>query len=161
MEQAIGNYESLIEPIIKMHSVFKGMKLRVYSCNHRTYKYYGGRGIKICDEWLQDEKAFIKWGIENGYEKGLQIDRIDVNGDYKPSNCRWVTSSHNQINKRPLNNKTGFTGVTFNYTSQRFTTRIRVEGKRIHLGSYETAVKAAKAYDEYIIKNNLDQPLNF
>lgn len=137
------------------------MKERVVNRNHKHYKHYGGRGIEICNEWLEDYKAFIKWGIESGYKKGLQIDRIDVNGNYEPSNCRWVSRQQNNTNRRPLKNKTGFTGIRFHSISKKFVARIRVNGKRTYVGRYETAIEAAKAYDEYIIKNNLDQPLNF
>ena len=78
----------------------------IYRCtnpSHRNYRYYGGRGIKICDEWLNDKESFYKWAINNGYKEGLQIDRIDTNGDYEPSNCRWTTSKQNCNNRR--NNK--------------------------------------------------------
>ena len=64
------------------------------------YKRYGGRGIKICDEWLNDKESFYQWAINNGYKEGLQIDRIDNNGNYEPSNCRWVTFKQNNNNRR-------------------------------------------------------------
>lgn len=74
-------------------------------CGHRNYvhkfsKYYADRGIKVCEEWLKDNKKFFKWAFENGYKDNLQIDRIDPNKGYSPDNCRWVTAKENQANRR-------------------------------------------------------------
>ena len=63
------------------------------------YERYGGRGISVCAEWHKAEN-FIKWALENGYKKWLQIDRIDNNGNYCPDNCRWVTAKQNSRNRR-------------------------------------------------------------
>ena len=71
------------------------MKARCYNKSCCNYKYYGARGIKICDEWLGKDgfNNFLKWSIDNGFKKELSIDRINNNGDYKPNNCRWTTKS--------------------------------------------------------------------
>ena len=82
-----------------LYSVWKSMKERCLNPNSMSYYRYGGRGIKICDEWLNSSFSFIKWGIENGYKRGLQIDRRDNDGNYEPSNCRWVTPKENANNK--------------------------------------------------------------
>lgn len=66
----------------------------------KAYKDYGGRGISICEEWRKDFQKFYDWSMENGYKKGLQIDRINNDGNYEPSNCRWVTRIVNANNKR-------------------------------------------------------------
>lgn len=79
---------------------YRSMKSRCYDPKDRNYKNYGGRGICICDEWLKDKEAFIKWALDNGYEKGKSIDRIDVDGNYEPSNCRWATISEQARNTR-------------------------------------------------------------
>lgn len=84
--------------------VWKGMKNRCNNPNYEHYHNYGGRGIVVCDEW-KSLRAFYEWAINNGYERGLQIDRKDVNGNYEPSNCRWVTpkvNSQNKTNNKPL-----------------------------------------------------------
>jgi len=65
----------------------------------KNYNHYGGRGITVCEEW-HDSSTFINWALNNGYEKKLTIDRIDVNGNYEPSNCRWVDYKTQDRNKR-------------------------------------------------------------
>ena len=76
------------------------MKQRCYNPNSQNYCNYGKRGIIICDEWRYDFNKFQEWSLNNGYKEGLTIDRIDVNGDYEPNNCRWVTQLIQQRNKR-------------------------------------------------------------
>lgn len=84
----------------KLYRIYAHMKERCYSENSQDYEYYGGRGIKICDEWLLDFENFYQWAINSGYTEGLTIDRIDVNGNYEPSNCRWTTMKKQNNNKR-------------------------------------------------------------
>jgi hypothetical protein len=76
------------------------MKMRCYNENNNDFKYYGGRNIKICNEWLNDFKVFREWAINNGYKEGLSIDRIDVNGNYEPNNCQWIELSKQARNRR-------------------------------------------------------------
>lgn len=83
----------------RLYRIWLSMKNRCENSNRPKYKDYGGRGISVCEEW-HDAKTFCKWALENGYEEGLQIDRIDVNGNYEPSNCRWVTPKENSRNRR-------------------------------------------------------------
>lgn len=83
----------------KIHGLWKGIKSRCFNKNHIHYDKYGGRGITICDKWLLFEN-FYDWAIKNGYKEGLSIDRIDNNGNYEPSNCRWTTQKEQNSNKR-------------------------------------------------------------
>lgn len=84
----------------RVYSAWHHMKQRCYSPNCKAYKDYGGRGIKICSEWLEDFRSFYNWAINSGYKEDLTIDRIDVNGNYEPSNCRWVDDFTQRRNKR-------------------------------------------------------------
>ena len=83
----------------KLYGIWSGMKSRCKNPNDNKYRYYGSRGISVCDEW-ENFEPFLEWSIDNGYTKGLSIDRIDVNGNYEPSNCRWTTMKEQQNNKR-------------------------------------------------------------
>lgn len=78
-----------------LYKIFKGIRDRCYNKNNKEYHVYGGKGIKICNEWLNDRMNFVQWSLENGYKDGLSIDRIDSNKDYCPENCRWITRSLN------------------------------------------------------------------
>ena len=83
----------------KLYHTWTGIKYRCYNTNCKDYKHYGARGIKMCDEWLHDFLAFKNWCLNNGYEEELTIDRIDVNGNYEPTNCRWATIAEQNRNK--------------------------------------------------------------
>ena len=84
----------------RLYGIYCGMKARCYNKNRKSYKDYGGRGIKVCDEWLNDFEAFRNWAFKNGYSNDLSIDRIDNDGDYEPDNCRWVNRKQQNRNKR-------------------------------------------------------------
>lgn len=91
----------------RLYKVFEGMKKRCYDEKEPTYKYYGAKGITICSEWLEDFKKFYEWAVFQGYDESLPrgqqtIDRIDVNGNYSPKNCRLITIAEQQRNKGNL-----------------------------------------------------------
>ncbi len=84
----------------KLYTIWRGIKKRCFLHTNHNYKNYGERGITMCDEWRYDFLAFYNWAISNGYDEGLTIDRIDNDGNYEPSNCRWVTAKVNGNNRR-------------------------------------------------------------
>lgn len=88
----------------RLYSVWRGMHSRCYQKSHNCYKYYGARGITICDEWLHDFGAFREWAMANGYDENAPrgqctIDRIDNDKGYSPDNCRWVDMKVQAKNK--------------------------------------------------------------
>lgn len=80
--------------------VYYGMLKRCYNVNDKRYENYGGRGIEVCEEWKNSFDAFADWSFKNGYEDGLQLDRINNNGNYEPCNCRWTTAKEQARNRR-------------------------------------------------------------
>ncbi|MBO5663596.1 MAG: hypothetical protein J6V82_04430 [Clostridia bacterium] len=96
----------------KLFGIWCGMRQRCSDVNNRDFQRYGGRGITVCDEWQTDFRPFYNWAIASGYADSLTIDRIDVNGNYEPSNCRWATRKE-QANNRRTNIYLTYEGDTF------------------------------------------------
>lgn len=84
----------------KLAKVYDGTKARCHDGKCAGYRYYGARGIAVCEEWLTDRGAFFKWAETNGYAEGLQLDREKNHLGYSPEDCRWVTQIVNQNNRR-------------------------------------------------------------
>ena len=79
----------------RLHSIWGNMKSRCTNPNTDNYRYYGGKGVRVCREWFDSFEAFRDWALSNGYGDNLEIDRIDPNGNYEPNNCRWLTHEQN------------------------------------------------------------------
>ena len=140
----------------RIYNIWNGIKDRTLKPKNKHYHYYGGRGIKICEAWL-DVRIFYDWAMSNGYSDELTIDRIDNDGDYCPENCRWTTKLIQQRNRGiNKNNTSGYKGVSYYKDSNNYCASIHLNYKNIHLGYFKTAVEGAIAYNNYIIENNLE-----
>jgi hypothetical protein len=84
---------------IRLYRIWKGMKSRCYIKTASGFKNYGARGIRVCEDWF-DYSLFYEWAMKNGYEESLTLERIDVNGNYEPSNCKWITMEQQKSNTR-------------------------------------------------------------
>lgn len=123
-----GRYNSGLSGTNGLYNSWQGMKQRSLNPHHPKYHRYGGRGVKVCSDWIEIT-GFIKWALANGYETGKTIDRIDNDGDYCPENCQWITASENSRKKRT-------TKIDYD-EAQKIRTR---------LNSGESAVDLAKEY---------------
>ena len=141
----------------RLYRIWVNIKYRVSNYNNKRYKDYVGRGITICDEWKDDFMSFYNWAMSNGYSDELSIDRIDNDGNYEPSNCRWVTRTIQSRNQRVYkNNTSGYKGVRFIKDRNKYGSYINVDKKGVFLGYFLTPVEGAIAYNNYIIENNLE-----
>lgn len=98
------------------------MKQRCYDTKHTYYLHYGGRGIKVCDEWKDDFMCFYTWAINNGYNDTLTLDRVDNDGDYEPNNCQWSTM------RKQSNNRRSNVYITYNKTTHTMAEWARIKG---------------------------------
>jgi len=137
-----------------LYNIWVHINDRCINSKNKRYADYGGRGIQVCDRWL-NIRNFIE-DIYPSYQEGLTLDRIDVNGNYEPDNCRWTTKEVQARNTRDkqVNNTSGYRGV--DWKNNKWRSRIRVCSKSIFLGYFKTALEAAKAYERYVRINNLE-----
>jgi len=147
----------------RLYRIFHGMKRRCYNKNDEDYKYYGNKGVKIAQEWLDNFVNFYTWALENGYKDTFSIERKDVYGDYSPDNCTWVTVAKQRQNIRSnkSNNTSGYKGVFWNKKNNNWRVKIGNNGKCYEIGSFKDKEEAVRAYDLYIIENNLYHSTNF
>jgi hypothetical protein len=144
-----------------LYQVWSSMKGRCYNKKNPRYSCYGEEGIVVGEEWRDDAGSFCRWGLANGWEKGLTIDRINTKGNYEPSNCRFLTRTENNKTRRLVikSNRTGYCGVS--HRGKRFRAMVRYEKKLRHVGTFDKAKDAAIARDYFVIEHNLDHILNF
>ena len=113
----------------RIDRIYNNMKSRCFNPKFIEYNLYGGRGITVCDEWKNDSTKFFRWAMENGYSDDLTLDRIDSNGNYEPSNCRWMTLKEQQNNRR--NNRL----ITYNgktQTAAKWADEVNISQKTLH-----------------------------
>lgn len=141
--------ESHKETHSRLYRIWIGIKSRCSCETASSYKNYGGRGISISSEWANSYATFKEWSLKHGYSETLTIDRINVNGDYCPDNCRWVPMSIQEHNKRiSALNTSGTIGVSYNKKAKKWVAYITKDKMRIHLGSFSCIDDAIKARNE-------------
>lgn len=145
----------------KLYRVWQTMRSRCNSKTHQRYCFYGEKGIRVCEEWEKDFTVFKEWAINNGYKEGLSIDRIDVDGDYCPENCRWVNMHVQLANRRKSRtNKSGYTGIYKLISANgkiKWRVSICLNYKTRNLGTYDNLKEALYVRNKYIIDNNLTE----
>lgn len=131
----------------RVYRIWIAMKQRCRNPNNEQFKYYGLRNIKVCEEW-EIFQSFYEWSYNNGYSENLEIDRIDNNGNYEPSNCQWITHKENmEAGKRrmPKNNTSDFVGVHFDKSRNKWLSYICHNKKFKNLGRYDELEDAINA----------------
>lgn len=124
------------------------MVKRCYDVKCEAFKNYGARGIIVCDGWKDDFMSFYTWAKSNGWREGLELDRIDNDGNYEPSNCQFITSAENNAigkKRKFTNNKSGYTGVGWHKLKNKWVSSIFNNNKLVNLGYYHTIEEAAQA----------------
>ena len=137
------------------------MLQRCTNLEHRSYKYYGARGITVCEEWL-DVRNFVAWA-EATYPniEDATLDRIDNDKGYSPENCTWSDKTTQAVNQRVRkDNKSGYVGVSWNKRDKKWCANIRINKISKQIGSFKTKEEAIQARDNYIIENNLPHKLS-
>lgn len=149
----------------KMYNKWASMKNRCTNPNNQAYHNYGARGITVCPEWRDSYQVFSEWCLANGYVDGggFTLDRKDNDAGYSPDNCRFVSKSVQLQNTRLLSprNKSGYRGVYWCNTKNKFRASIGHKRKTIGLGASHDPKECARMFDAYIKEHGLEQPLNF
>ena len=139
----------------KLYASWMSMRRRCRNKNDADYSHYGGRGIQVCDEWMEYSQ-FKSWALDSGYDDALEIDRIDNNKGYSPDNCHWVTRTINNRNRRPFSNSSSqYMGVSYYKANRNWLARITIDGKQKHIGYFVSELAAAHARDMYVKQNGL------
>lgn len=127
----------------RIYNIYAKMKQRCFNKNCEQYKYYGGRGITIFDEWQKDFQAFYDWAVANGYKDNLTIERKNVNGDYCPENCEWIPQSEQSKNRNTCHYITccGETKTVSDWSKELHVSRSCIRDREKKFGSGEKAIQ--------------------
>ena len=132
----------------RIYSVWMHMINRCTNKNNKYYSRYGGRGITVYDEWMNDILSFVNWAENNGYTDELEIDRINNDGNYEPNNCRFVTRQQNMQNTSgKVISSSKYKGVMLSTNGKKWISQITVDNERINIGTFENEILAAYSYD--------------
>lgn len=144
----------------RIYATWNNMMDRCYDATIPNYKYYGARGIIVCERW-HDVKNFIE-DMYPTYIEGLTLDRENNDLGYSKDNCRWTTQTIQSRNTRILysHNTTGYRGVHLHKKMSKYVSVVSINNKNIVLGYFNTAIEAARIRDKYVIDNNLEHTLN-
>lgn len=139
-----------------LYYVWQGIKRRCSNSRTKDYARYGGRGITICDEWKNSFQAFYDWAILNGWGKGLQVDRINNDGNYEPSNCRFVTNAENcAVGRKGVyrNNTSGVIGVS--KLGSKYIASITIQGirRRKAFTTFIEAIRQRNTWEDELNKD--------
>lgn len=143
-----------------LYHCYTNMIDRCYRKTHKSFLHYGGRGISVCDEWMKNDyvgmRSFVSWAENNGYADGLQLDREENNGNYEPSNCRFVTPSSNIINQRlRKDNSSGYKGISWHKNQKKWQSMVTIKGNRKTLIMARSIEEALNARNNYILEHKL------
>ena len=143
----------------QFYKTWSSMMGRCYNLKNKHYQSYGGRGITVCDEWL-DVVNFVAWA-QSTYIEGMTMDRVNNDGNYEPTNIRWADKTTQQLNQRMMkNNTSGFVGINWYKITSKWIAKIKVNRVDINLGYFNSIEEAVLARDNYIIENKLPHKLS-
>lgn len=150
--------EAVTNKYARLYKIYRGMKDRCTNPNDQHHTNYYDKGVKMCDEWLNNPKAFIEWSLNNKYEDHLTIDRIDPFGNYEPSNCRWITNKEQQRNKRnTIRYNVDGEMLTLAEIAERYNIKVSTLSARVYRYGYtiEEAINAPVKLGGKINRRNL------
>ena len=145
----------------RFYNTWYKMLSRCTNPKNSSYKNYGGRGITVCEEWL-DVRNFVAWcDLTHPNIEGVTLDRIDNDKGYSPENCRWADASTQNINQRKReDNTSGYVGIYWHIRDKKWCAKIGVNSKLVNIGTFPLLENAIEARNNYIIENGLPHKLS-